>query len=158
MVNAVAYLQGATAVGLVWFSQEHGSHTTSIYTNVTGVAPGDHGMHIHQYGDLSQGCASLGLHFNPFARDHGAPTDHVKHPGDFGNAMADEHGNIQYHLTVDSLEFSGENSILGRGIILHGGKDDLGKGHSPDSKLTGDSGERLACGIIGLAPDDMTLD
>ena len=55
MVNAVAYLQGATAVGLVWFSQEHGSHTTSIYTNVTGVAPGDHGMHIHQYGDLSQG-------------------------------------------------------------------------------------------------------
>ena len=37
-----------------------------------------------------------------------------------------------------------------RGIVLHTGKDDLGKGSSPDSKLTGNSGERLACGIIGL--------
>ena len=55
MVNAVAYLQGATAIGLVWFSQDKGGHNTNIYANITGVAAGDHGLHIHQYGDLSQG-------------------------------------------------------------------------------------------------------
>ncbi|KAI9257186.1 copper/zinc superoxide dismutase [Phascolomyces articulosus] len=160
MVNAVAYLQGAAyaTIGLVWFSQEKGSQSTNVYANITGVAAGDHGLHIHQFGDLSQGCASLGPHFNPFNKTHGGPTDTEKHPGDFGNVVADGDGKVQFHLTVDSLDFSGDNSILGRGIVLHAGKDDLGKGNSPDSKLTGNSGERLACGIIGLAPDAATLD
>ncbi len=30
-----------------------------------------HGFHIHEFGDLSKGCKSLGGHFNPFNSKHG---------------------------------------------------------------------------------------
>ena len=55
MVNAVALLQGAASAitGLVHFTNSGDS--TLIYANLTGVPPGDHGFHIHQFGDLSQG-------------------------------------------------------------------------------------------------------
>ncbi|KAI8145697.1 Cu,Zn superoxide dismutase [Fennellomyces sp. T-0311] len=151
MVSAVALLQNAVsiAIGLVWFTQD--GNQTTIYANLTGVPPGKHGLHVHQIGDLSQGCASLGGHFNPFKMNHGGPEDNVKHVGDFGNVEADSDGNVQFRLAVDCLELSGLNSILGRGIVLHAEEDDLGKGDNDDSKLTGNSGDRFACGIIGIA-------
>lgn len=31
-----------------------------------------HGIHIHQYGDMTQGCESMGGHYNPFGSTHGA--------------------------------------------------------------------------------------
>lgn len=36
-----------------------------------------------------------------------------------------------------------------RGIVVHAGEDDLGLGDSPLSKTTGNSGDRVACGVIG---------
>ncbi|KAI8148402.1 superoxide dismutase [Cu-Zn]-like protein [Fennellomyces sp. T-0311] len=152
MVNAVALLQGtATALtGLVHFSNT--GISTTIYANLTSVPPGDHGFHIHQYGDLSEGCESMGAHFNPFNKTHGGPTDKVRHVGDLGNVVADQHGHVQFHLTIDGLDFDGENSILGRGIALHADRDDLGEGGG-ESKLNGNSGPRIACGVIGLAAD-----
>lgn len=41
--------------------------------------------------------------------------------------------------------------MLGRSVVVHAGEDDLGHGNSADSKTTGNSGARLACGVIGLA-------
>ncbi|KAI9498572.1 superoxide dismutase 1, soluble [Zychaea mexicana] len=157
MVNAVAYIRnGAYAVvGLIWFAQKDGSNETEVYGNISNVSSGEHGLHIHQYGDLSRGCESFGPHFNPYNHTHGGPTDKVKHVGDFGNVVADANDTVHVRLTVDSLEFSGKNSILGRGIVLHEGKDDLGKGDTPDSKLTGNSGARLACGVIGWAAEEL---
>ena len=32
-----------------------------------------HGFHVHEYGDLSNGCDSMGGHFNPLDNPHGAP-------------------------------------------------------------------------------------
>ncbi|KAI8143133.1 Cu-Zn superoxide dismutase [Fennellomyces sp. T-0311] len=155
MVNAVALLQGATSAitGLVWFTR-HGDYTT-VYANVTGVPTGHHGFHIHQFGDLSDGCESLGGHFNPFKMNHGSPEDKIKHVGDFGNVEADHYGNVHFQVAVNTLEFEGKNSILGRGIILHADQDDLGRGGDEGSRLVGNSGARLACGIIGIAADDL---
>lgn len=41
--------------------------------------------------------------------------------------------------------------MVGRSVVVHSGTDDLGRGNHPDSKTTGNSGTRLACGVIGLA-------
>ncbi len=36
-----------------------------IQVNVSGLSPGKHGFHIHNKGDLTDGCTSLCSHFNP---------------------------------------------------------------------------------------------
>ena len=55
-----------------------------------------------------------------------------------------------FQVLYEFLQFSGENSVIGRAVVVHAGEDDLGKGGFPDSKTTGHAGGRLACGVIGI--------
>lgn len=56
--------------------------------SVTGLKPGLHGFHIHEKGDLGNGCLASGAHFNPHKLMHGAPDDSNRHVGDLGNINA----------------------------------------------------------------------
>ena len=47
----------------------------------------------------------------------------------------------------------GEYSVLGRACMLHELEDDLGEGDNPESKITGNAGSRIACGVIGMASE-----
>ena len=118
---------------------------------MTGLSPGNHGFHVHQYGDYSTGCGSTGGHFNPFGKEHGAPTDENRHAGDLGNIVADADGSANVKITDAQIPLSGANSVIGRAIVVHKDEDDLGKGGHEDSKTTGHAGARLSCGVIGLA-------
>uniref|UniRef100_A0A0N4WYM8 Superoxide dismutase n=1 Tax=Haemonchus placei TaxID=6290 RepID=A0A0N4WYM8_HAEPC len=53
--------------------------------SVSGLQPGLHGFHIHEKGDLGNGCLAAGAHFNPHKMMHGAPEDSNRHVGDLGN-------------------------------------------------------------------------
>ncbi|KAJ2234866.1 Superoxide dismutase [Cu-Zn], partial [Coemansia sp. RSA 485] len=89
MVKAVAVLKGDEGVsGTVYFVQENESSPISIEGTITGLAPGKHGFHVHQFGDNTNGCTSAGPHFNPFDKTHGAPEDENRHVGDLGNVVA----------------------------------------------------------------------
>ncbi|KAE9554361.1 hypothetical protein FO519_002420 [Halicephalobus sp. NKZ332] len=123
----------------------------SVYVNGTifELSPGKHGFHVHQYADLSNNCLNTGGHFNPHNKDHGAPMDSDRHVGDLGNIDATGSATI-FEITDSVIALSGENSIIGRGLVLHVGEDDLGKGNFPDSKTTGHAGARFACGVIGI--------
>jgi len=111
------------------------------------VAPGLHGLHAHEYGDLTQGCASTCKHFNPDNKQHGGALGKNRHRGDFGNILVDEYGNCNnsYFTNVNLDE------IIGRGLILHENEDDLGLGLNEESKKTGNAGKRIACGVIGIS-------
>ncbi|KAI8991184.1 superoxide dismutase [Mycotypha africana] len=157
-VKAIAmFRNNATVAGTVLFSQESINSPTEIFANITGLdANTEHGLHIHELGDLIEGCASLGAHYNPFNTTHGAPdaADDKHHAGDFGNVVADANGMAILNLKMKTVQLVGPHSVIGRGIVLHSGKDDLGLGDSPLSLTTGNSGDRLACGVIGRAASD----
>ena len=113
------------------------------------MAPGKHGFHVHQYADLSNNCLSTGGHFNPYNKSHGAPTDSERHVGDLGNIETTGSATI-FEMQDDVISLRGENSIIGRGLVIHVGEDDLGRGNQPDSRTTGHAGARFACGVIGI--------
>ncbi|XP_030850468.1 superoxide dismutase [Cu-Zn] isoform X2 [Strongylocentrotus purpuratus] len=126
------------------------SNSVSVKGEVTGLAPGQHGFHIHQFGDYTNGCVSAGGHFNPFGKEHGAPEDEMRHVGDLGNIIADASGKVDVNLSDKLLSLSGPQSIIGRAVVVHADVDDLGKGGHATSKTTGNAGGRLACGVIGI--------
>eukprot|EP00250_Pteridium_aquilinum_P022657 c25514_g1_i1 orf=393-857(-) len=149
-VKAVAVLSGSAGVaGTVYFTQE-GEGSTCVSGKLSGLAPGLHGFHVHAQGDTTNGCMSTGGHFNPKGKEHGAPEDEVRHAGDLGNVIVGEDGCVDISITDSQIPLVGENSIIGRAVVVHADQDDLGKGGHELSKTTGNAGGRLACGVIGL--------
>lgn len=127
-----------------------------IRVRVSGLAPNSvHGFHIHQLGDLQQGCISAGGHFNPSRKNHGGPLDEERHAGDLGNVVADGQGVVDATIidSLLSLDPASTSSIIGRSAVLHADPDDLGKGGHADSLTTGHAGARISCGVIGLGAD-----
>jgi len=153
MVKAVAVLRGDSKItGTVTFEQSSESSATTITWDITGHDPtAERGMHIHQFGDNTNGCTSAGPHYNPFQKTHGAPSDSERHVGDLGNFKTDAQGNSKGSLSDNLIKLIGEHSVLGRTIVVHAGTDDLGKGNTEESKKTGNAGPRPACGVIGIA-------
>lgn len=151
-VKAVVVLGGDSKVkGTVTLTQSIPGQTKIEY-DISGLDPNaERGFHIHVSGDLSKGCAGAGGHFNPFGKEHGAPTDETRHVGDLGNIKTDAQGVAKGTIIDKYVQLYGPTSVLGRAIVVHAGTDDLGKGASADSKKTGNAGGRPACGVIGLS-------
>jgi len=117
-----------------------------VRATIEGLEPNTtHGFHIHEEGDCSApDGSSAGGHFNPTDDPHGGPGDSAdeRHVGDLGNLESNADGVATYERVDDLLTVEGNTSILGRGMIVHAGTDDL------ESQPTGDAGARLACGVI----------
>lgn len=136
--------EGNDVTGVVTFTKVAGG--IRVMADVRGLTPGLHGFHIHELGDCSApDGTSAGGHFNPEGVAHGAPVDSIRHVGDLGNLEADSTGQAHYEWTDSMLAFQGDHNIIGRGVIIHAGEDDL------TSQPTGAAGARVACGVIGIA-------
>ncbi|KAI8643119.1 copper/zinc superoxide dismutase [Parasitella parasitica] len=150
MVNAVAVLKGNGVSGTVKFSQETENAPVLVNAKFTGLKPGKHGFHIHEFGDNTNGCISAGPHYNPAGKTHGAPDAEIRHAGDLGNIVANEAGEATLKVEDTHLKLIGPLSIIGRTVIVHADEDDLGLGGVELSLTTGNAGDRLACGVIGV--------
>jgi Cu-Zn family superoxide dismutase len=146
---AVVHPLGENKVkGKVTFTQQDGG--VEIVAELSGLTPGEHGFHIHEFGDCSMAdgtCA--GGHFNPAGAPHGGPDDAKRHAGDFGNLRADSSGNATYKRVDQHIELGGPHSIIGRSVIVHADPDDL------KSQPSGNAGARIGCGVIGIADPKM---
>ena len=63
--------------GVVRFTQEGRMLHIDYY--ITGMSDGEHGFHIHNYGDLTDGCDSACSHFNPYGTTHGGLDSKTRH-------------------------------------------------------------------------------
>jgi Cu-Zn family superoxide dismutase len=146
-VKAVAVLQptaGNKVAGIVTFTKVPDG--IKVVADIEGLTPGPHGFHVHQYGDCTAANAdSAGGHFNPEGMPHGGLMAEKRHVGDLGNITADKDGKVHIELTDNLLSFEGRDSIIGRGLIVHAMADDL------VSQPAGNSGPRVACGVIGIS-------
>lgn len=117
-----------------------------VTANVKNATPGEHGLHIHEFGDCGgDDFAAAGKHLNPKGMKHAGPTDEDRHFGDLGNLKVDENGagTFSQTLTIRDEGTAGvEETIIGKSIVLHEGRDDL------VTQPSGDSGKPIACGVI----------
>lgn len=154
-LNAICVLKSELINGFVYFHQCDENTPVKVNISLEGPPNETHAIHIHNYGDLRKGCDTLGPHFNPYNTTHGSRKYNMpRHAGDMiNNVTFDGDGlfNYTYQDNMISLYPSIKN-ILGRSIVLHKGKDDLGRGEPREESLkTGNAGERICCGIIGLS-------
>ena len=153
-VVAQCMLEHSDAVkGTILLIQAPGT-ATLIKGTITGLEPGLHGFHIHEFGDMTDGCKSMGGHYNPDNVEHGDINE--GHVGDLGNITADQSGTAKFTIEAKRVELIGSRSVIGRGFVVHSDEDDLGKGGDEESKKTGNAGDRLACGVIVARSEEMT--
>lgn len=146
---AIAILKSENVTGVVLFTEtDEGLHVTG---SITGLEEGEYGFHIHESGDITT-CYSTGAHFDIGENTHGGQNHTIRHVGDFGNVLF-----VGTDTAVAEIDFvdhiatlRGEYSILGRAVVLHEGKDDLGLTDHEMSLITGNAGGREACGVIGI--------
>jgi Cu-Zn family superoxide dismutase len=145
--KAIAVIRGfgdSPAKGVIHFTAT--ADGVEIVGEITGLKPGKHGFHIHEFGDISSADPKChGGHFNPDKKKHGGPTDVERHVGDLGNIIANGRGKAEIRMTDRLIALSGPHSIIGRAVIIHAKADDL------KSQPAGDAGDRIAGGVVGIA-------
>jgi Cu-Zn family superoxide dismutase len=147
--EAVAVLHGTTGndkvMGVIRFSDT--GNGVKVSGEIMGLEPNSkHGFHVHEFGDCSDmaKAMSAGGHYNPDGHQHGAPGP-TSHVGDMGNVDADAAGTAKVDVMLPDASITGKNPILGRSVILHAKVDDL------KTQPSGNSGDRVACAVIGVA-------
>ncbi|KAF6202327.1 hypothetical protein GE061_004725 [Apolygus lucorum] len=151
-LKAIALIEGEKVKGKLYFEQFRSNQAVKITGEVTGLSHGEHGMHVHEFGDVTSGCSSAGAHFNPHNKNHGGIDSEERHVGDLGNIVADPNGVAKVHMEDKGMSLYGNFSILGRCLVIHADRDDLGVNKMDEkSRTSGNSGSRVGCGVIGLA-------
>ncbi|AUV65325.1 SOD [Alphabaculovirus myunipunctae] len=150
-MKAICVIDGDVQ-GRIYFEQQSPNHLVYITGYIMNLPKGLHGFHVHEFGDTSNGCTSAGEHFNPSGANHGAPNAVERHVGDLGNVDAKKSNSLTVVDKIDNvISLFGANSVIGRSLVVHADRDDLGLTDHPLSKTTGNSGGRLGCGIIAVA-------
>ena len=132
-------------VGTVTLSDANGG--VLVEGNLTGLGLGAHAIHIHETGKCQSPFTTAGAHFNPTSKHHGFLNPDGPHLGDLPNIDTPAAGKLRFEFMMPGVSIRGTNPLLdsdGAAIVIHGSRDNY---HTDPS---GDSGARIACGVIVL--------
>ena len=133
-------------IGMATFF-ENAAGDLTVTVEVSGLAPGKHGLHVHATGScVGPDFTTAGGHFNPLNRRHGLQTSEGAHGGDLPNLVVGADGRGRFSKTVATMRLSpGALSLMdpdGSAIVIHAAEDD------GVTDATGNSGARIACGVV----------
>jgi Cu-Zn family superoxide dismutase len=130
---------GGAVVGWADFTEDS-TGRLHVNVHVNGISAGLHGIHIHNTADCTPPFTAAGGHHNPLGATHG------DHAGDLPNLIVNVAGIGHLDGTTDHATLSaGLVSVFdanGSALVIHAGEDDL------HTDPTGNSGGRIACGVI----------
>jgi Cu-Zn family superoxide dismutase len=144
--EAVIKDSGGKTVGTSVLTQT--AQGVDMVVEVSQLPTGSHGIHVHAIGKCDPpDFKTAGGHFNPHAKKHGLKSPVGAHAGDLPNLVVgtDGAGKLSATLVGATLEQGNPASLLnpnGTSIIIHAKEDD------GMTDPTGNSGYRIACGVI----------
>lgn len=113
-----------------------------------GLDPGKKAIHFHEIGKCdAPKFTTAEAHFNPSVKEHGFNNPKGHHAGDLPNLEILKDGTVDVEILTSNvtLEKGKKNSLLdedGSALVIHAGPDDY------VTDPSGNSGDRIACGII----------
>lgn len=118
-----------------------------VRVQAAGLPHGQYGVHIHATGRCDPpGFESAGAHWNPTGRQHGSLNPQGHHLGDLDNLVVNaDGGRLEFAIPGATLR-GGEHPIVdadGASIVIHAAADDY------RTDPSGNSGARIACGLLG---------
>ena len=120
-----------------------------VNVHVRGLTPGLHGAHIHAFASCGSAFADAKGHHSLVGQVHGLDDPPGAHAGDLPNLVVNGAGWGHLNATSDRATVSaGPVAVFdvdGSALIIHAGEDD-----QEGTSATGNSGGRVACGIIVL--------
>lgn len=123
---------------------EQADGTVRAQAQVSGLTPGNHAMHVHQFGQCAPTFAAAGEHANPTNVGHG--TDNGPHSGDLPQITVGADGTGTFDGTTNQFTISpGDLTVRdtdGSAVIIHA---------LPDDGVTDPGGRangRLLCAIV----------
>ncbi|WP_052699143.1 superoxide dismutase family protein [Hyphomicrobium sp. 99] len=115
--------------------------------DLKGLAPGAHGLHLHEAGKCEGDFSSAGAIYNPLGAKHGFLTEEGPMAGDLPNVVAGADGTALAEVLSPYLHLSKETEDTlfdadGSSLVLFEKADDYQT--DPD----GNAGSRVACGVL----------
>lgn len=118
-----------------------------VSLDTMGLPPGVHGVHIHEVPKCEAPTfESAGAHWNWTNKKHGHSNPEGYHAGDLGNLTVDSRGKGEATFMVAAKDWD-PKLTGGLPLIIHAQADDN------KTDPSGNSGERIACGVLYLRRD-----
>ena len=89
MIIATSFFNNPHIKGTVEFLEKGNKVVIKGMLKSSKFKNSTHGIHIHEAGDLSDGCMGACGNFNPYGKKHGGPGSKERHVGDLGNIRFD---------------------------------------------------------------------